>query len=262
MTTAHAPFVTETLTQQDSVVRLTCPEPHIAVVAMEERTHRNTFSAALIQGLTEAFNQIAQSDTRVVVIHGFDNYFCCGGTQDELLTLFRGEATFTDLDFYDLLLRCEVPTIAAMQGHGIGGGLAFGCFADLIILAEEAIYSANFMKYGFTPGMGSTYLLPYKFGNVIGQEMLYSANTYHGGVLKQKGLPLPVLKKAEVIPTAMARAKELAEKPLASLKLLKRHLTQDIRTKLPHIIEQELAMHKITFTQPEVKERVEQLFGR
>ncbi len=243
-------------------VRLQYPQPTIAVVAMEEKEHRNTFAPNLINGLTQAFEHIAQTDARVVVIHGFDNYFCCGGTKEELLTLFRGEATFTELDFHDVLLRCEVPTIAAMQGHAIGGGLAFACHADLMILAEEAIYSANFMKYGFTPGMGSTYLLPKKFGEVIGQEMLYSANTYYGGVLRDKGIPIPVVKKQEVIPTAMKRAQELADKPLASLKLLKKHLTQEIRERLPSIIEQELAMHQLTFAQPAVKERVEQLFGQ
>lgn len=244
------------------VVTLTYPEPTIAVVEMADRAARNTFSHALMEGLMHTFESIQRNnEIKVVVIHGYENYFCCGGTQEELLKIFEGKITFADLSFYRLLLDCEVPTISAMQGHGIGGGLAFGCYADFIIMAEEALYSANFMRYGFTPGMGATYMIPRKFGELLGGEMLYSANNFHGGKLRERGIPATVVRKQEVIPTALRLASDLAEKPRTSLKLLKAHLTQVIKAELPTIIEQELAMHEVSFAQPEVREKIETLFG-
>jgi polyketide biosynthesis enoyl-CoA hydratase PksI len=245
----------------NEVVNLTYPEPGIALVAMEERTYRNTFSRALIAGLLTAFAHIEQNPAvKVVVLHGYDNYFCCGGTKEELLNIYEGNVKFTDLSFYRLLLDCAVPTISAMQGHALGGGLAFGCYADLMVLAEESLYSANFMKYGFTPGMGSTYIIPRKFGELLGGELLFSANNYHGGVLRERGIPAKVVRKRAVIDTALALARDLADKPLVSLKLLKAHLTQGIKADLPAVIEQELAMHEVSFAQPEVRERIETLF--
>lgn len=247
----------------NETVNLTYPEAGIALVVMADRTARNTFSKALVQGLMTTFAQISEDPTvKVVVLHGYDNYFCCGGTQEELIHFYEGKMKFSDLPIYRLLLDCAVPTISAMQGHALGGGLAFGCFADLMVMAEESMYSANFMKYGFTPGMGATYILPYKLGALLGGEMLLSANHYHGGVLRARGIAAKVVKKHEVIPTAMALARDLANKPLVSLKLLKAHLTQQIKRELPAYIEQELAMHAISFAQPEVKERIETLFGR
>ncbi|MEM7346573.1 MAG: polyketide synthase [Chloroflexota bacterium] len=245
------------------VVNLTYPEKNIALIAMEERTYRNTFSKALVQGLMTAFQQISENTAiKVVVLHGYDNYFCCGGTQEELLNIYEGKITFDDLAFYRLLLDCEVPTISAMQGHALGGGLAFGCYADTIVMAEESLYSANFMKYGFTPGMGATYIIPYKFGSLLGHELLFSANNYHGGVLRERGISAKVVKKQAVISSALALARDLADKPLVSLKLLKAHLTDPIKQALPAIIEKELAMHEISFSQPEVRNRIETLFGR
>ncbi len=244
-----------------SVVTWTLEEG-LAVVQLMDRGSRNTFSRALIQGLMETFQAINTcEEVKVVVIHGYDNYFCCGGTKEELLNLQSGTITFADLAFYRLLLDCPMPTIAAMQGHAIGGGLAFGCYADLMVLGEECIYSTNFMKYGFTPGMGATYMLPKKFGETIGHELLYSAETYSGGVLKTKGVPIPIVRKKDVLSLAIQTAKQLADKPRHSLKLLKAHLTQEIQRKLPEIIEQELAMHRETFTHPDVKSRIEALFG-
>lgn len=245
----------------NEVVKLNYPNAFIAEIVMEERAYHNTFSQALIQGLEKAFSSL-QPDTKVVVVHGYDNYFCCGGTQEELMKLTEGKMTFADLSFFRLLLDCELPTISAMQGHALGGGLAFGCYADLIILAEESLYSTNFMKYGFTPGMGSTYIIPKKFGEMLGREMLFSAKSYHGGELKQRGVLVNVVKKENVLSTAFNLAEEIAEKPLISLKILKKHLNEEIRSMLPSIIEKELAMHAVTFVLPEVKERIKKLFGQ
>ncbi len=247
----------------ESVVEMKQVEPGIAVVQMQDKMHRNTFSSDLIDGLNRVFAEIAQdASIKVVVVHGYDNYFCCGGTQDELLSIFSGKLSFDDLAFYRLLLDCEVPTIAAIQGHAIGGGLALACYADLLVMAREAIYSTNFMKYGFTPGMGATYMVPRKFGETIAQELLYTADTYRGGVLEKRGVPIPVLPKAEVIPHAMSLARQLADKPIISLKILKAHLTQPIKKALPDIIKAELRLHEISFAQPEVKQRIEALFGQ
>lgn len=63
-----------------------------------------------------------------------------------------------------------------------------------------------------------------------------------------------------MIDTALALTRDLADKPLVSLKLLKAHLTRSIKAELPAIIEPELAMHEVSFAQPEVRERIETLF--
>ena len=132
---------------------------------------------------------------------------------------------------------------------------------DMLVMAEEAIYSANFMRYGFTPGMGATYILPLKFGEVLGAEMLFSANGYHGGELRERGAGARVVPRDKVVPTAMGLARELADKPRVALIELKKRLARPVREALPRVVEQELAMHKVTFAQPEVRERIETLFG-
>jgi len=237
-------------------------EGSIGIVVLEEREYKNTFSKPFINDLKNTFEAIGRmADISVVVVHGYDNYFCCGATKEELINILGQKVQFTDLDFHDLLLRCAVPVISAMQGHALGGGLVFGCYADIIVMGEECLYSTNFMKYGFTPGMGATYIIPNKFGELLGTEMLLSAKNYYGRELKERGAPVKVVKKAEVIKTAMGIAKELADKPLLSLKVLKKHLTRHICSELPSVIARELEMHKITFAQKEVRQRIESLFG-
>jgi polyketide biosynthesis enoyl-CoA hydratase PksI len=215
----------------------------------------------LIKGLIKAFDSIRlMEDAKVVVVHGYDQYFCTGGTQEELLGFAEGRLRFTDVAFFRLLLDCELPVVAAIQGHCIGGGLAFASFADMIILAEESCVSANFMVYGFTPGMAATYIVPRRFGEVLGNEMLFLGRNYFGRDLKQRGVPFRVLPRRDVIQAAIAMARELADKPLLSLKLLKQRLVEPVRRELPAVVEAELAMHEVSFRQPEVRERILHLY--
>ncbi|WP_242835731.1 polyketide synthase [Ruminiclostridium josui] len=234
----------------------------IVLIKMEDRENKNTFSDELMLGLKEAFESIKNDITcKVVIMTGYDNYFCTGGTKEGLLALNEGKEVFTDKSLYNLPLNCEVPVIAAMQGHGIGGGFALGLFADSVILARESIYSANFMRYGFTPGFGATFILPNKLGSSLAQEMLYSADNYRGAELERRGVPFPVLPRLEVLDHAYNLAKKIAEKPRLSLITLKEHFVAPLRIQLNEIIRQELIMHEKTFRQDEVRQNIIKLFG-
>lgn len=247
----------------DSVVHLHEVEPGIVQITMEDRENKNTFTEALSFGLMKAFKHIDETpEYKVVILTGFDTFFCSGGTQEGLLALSNGEGKFTDFALYSLPLDCKVPVISAMQGHGIGGGFILGMFADFVLLSRESVYTTNFMKYGFTPGFGSTFILREKLGLPLSQEMLMKAANYRGAELQERGIAFPVYPRSEVLEEAYKLARQLAEKPRVSLITLKDHLVADIREKLPEVVEKEVAMHDKTFHQPEVKERIQSLFGR
>jgi polyketide biosynthesis enoyl-CoA hydratase PksI len=236
--------------------------PNVVQVTMQDRVHKNTFSSGLVAGLVEAFARIrAESRYRVVILTGYDTYFCSGGTQEGLLELYEGNRQFTDINIYSAPLDCEIPVISAMQGHGIGGGLVFGLFADFVVLSRESVYTANFMKYGFTPGMGATYLLPKKLGIGMAEEMLLSARNYRGVDLEKRGVPFPVLPRTDVLAYARELALDIAEKPRGSLVVLKSQLVAHMREQLPTVIQQELVMHDKTFHNPEVRYRIQRSFG-
>jgi polyketide biosynthesis enoyl-CoA hydratase PksI len=235
----------------------------VALVEMAEREGRNTFTKPLVAGLATAFQAIAaRADAKVVVVHGYESVFSAGGTLDELIGIADQKQKFDEAGFYRLLLDCPLPVVAAMQGHALGGGLVLGLYADLIVLSTESLYSANFMKYGFTPGMGATFILPHKFGPALGAEMLFTANGYHGGALAARGIGLPVVARAETVATAVKLARDLAEKPAVSLRLLKQALSAPILAALPAVIEREKAMHDVTFAQPDIREQIRARFGQ
>lgn len=242
-------------------IRLEWKNNDVAVVMMEEREARNTFSDAFTSGLRSAFDKIADNkQARAVVLHGYDNYFSCGGTRDQLVRLSESRLAYTDIMDFEMLLRCEIPVVAAMQGHAIGGGFVFGAYADIIILSEHSVYNTNFMHFGFTPGMGATFIIPHRLGRVLGWEMLLTGRNYRGGELRDRGVPLQVTKQSNVVDLALQQAEHLAQKPALSLRLLKRRFVETIESDLATAIESELKMQSLTCTLPEVRDRIEQLY--
>jgi len=247
----------------ESVVALHEIEAGIVQVTMQDRVNKNTFSNELMVGLIRAFESIkADSRCKVVIITGYDSYFASGGTKEGLLDIYEGKMKFTDANIYSLALECKVPVISAMQGHGIGGGFVMGLFSDFVILSRESVYTTNFMRYGFTPGMGATLILSKKLGFSLAEELLLNAGNYRGAELEKRGVPFPVLPRVEVLNYAVELARQIAEKPRLSLIILKDHLVGPLREKLPEIIKQEVEMHEKTFHQPEVKDRIVALFGK
>lgn len=241
---------------------------NIAVIKMEDGEGKNTFTHKFVEEMLEVFQYIeSSSDIKVVILTGYDTYFSCGAPKGFLLALQQSNSidgdkklNFNESGLNKLLLECKVPVISAMQGHAVGGGLVFGSYADIIILSEESIYTTNFMKYGFTPGMGATFIIPYKYGNIMASEMLFTACSYNGLELKQRGINAKVVKRKDVFSTALLLAREIAEKPIESLILLKDRFRDEIAADVEHAIACELKMHEKTFAQAEVRNKILSLY--
>lgn len=250
----------------NSVVELKEIKPGIALIKMQDRENKNTFTNELLLGIREAFAEVDKnSKYKVMVITGYDNYFATGGTKDALLAIQEGNANFDKIspgttNIYSLPLDCRIPVIAAVQGHAIGGGLAFAMFSDFVIFSKESVYTANFMNFGFTPGFGSTYIFPAKFGIALAEDILMSARTFRGEELKKRGIPFEVYPRKEVLNQALELAEIIAEKPRISLVSLKDQLVNEHRKKISEVVKQEIKMHDITFHRPEVKEKIEKLY--
>ena len=245
-------------------VSLRLIDEHIALLTMEDRANKNMFTQRIVEKLDAAFSQICSHDQiKAIIVTGYDNVFSMGGTREGLITISEKKAQFTDMPFlYKGFLECEIPVIAAIQGHASGGGLLFGLYADIVVMSEDGIYSSNFMKFGFTPGMGATFILKDKLGQNLATEMMLTAGSFLGKELKERGASVIFKKNSDVLRCAIELAKSLAEKPLHSLKTLKKELASRILHQLPDVIHSELSMHRETFSNPEVQDRLRYYFPK
>ncbi|MCW5321949.1 SDR family NAD(P)-dependent oxidoreductase [Verminephrobacter aporrectodeae subsp. tuberculatae] len=217
----------------------------VALVRMQAVADNNMFTQALLDGLAAAFGAIeADPAVRAVVLTGTDKVFSMGGTPSALERLARKEGSFTDVPFlYEGLPRCRVPVIAALRGHAAGGGLTFGLHADHVVLDRDGTYSANFVKFGFTPGLGATYALERRFGAALAAEMCMTAAAYAGRDLDALGVALRFADGPQVLQSALRIADAIAEQSAPVVNALKRELAERTGADLAKVIAREAAMH-------------------
>lgn len=194
----------------------------------------------------------AEPDLQALVLLGGETWFSKGASRESLLAPGGASALAPAYSALPrMLLTFPVPVVAAMRGHAVGGGLVLGLWCDAFVLAEESLYGANFMALGFTPGMGATAVVPEIFGAALGRELL------HGGALK-KGRELwpRAVPKAQVEETALSTARDFAQAPRTALLLLKQALSRPRLESLDRALDEERAMHRILFQDPQTRERI------
>ena len=98
------------------------------------------------------------------------------------------------------LLDIDVPVIAALNGHTVGGGFGLSLVCDIRIGALDAKYGANFVKLGLAPGMSISYLLPRLVGMARANELLLTGRLVDGREAESLGILNRAVPAAEVLP--------------------------------------------------------------
>ena len=240
-------------------VRLEVDDRGVATITMGDVTGRNGMSALFVHELSEALHALAAcADARVAVLLGLPDVFSSGASRDMLEAILDGKVAPSEIVLPKDVLDLPIPVIAAMEGHAVGGGLALGICADIILIARESSYGCNFMNLGFTPGMGITRLLEHVLSPAIAHEMMYTGQFFHGTHFEGRSGFNYILPRAQVRPKAMDLAARIAEKPRIAVEALKRVLASDKRQAFEASRTTEVMLHAITFAGPDVRRLIEE----
>ncbi|MGH3431271.1 MAG: enoyl-CoA hydratase-related protein [Thermocrispum sp.] len=226
-------------------------------IATDESPHAGDRALAALRDAVADVE--ADPDVRALVLEGGERHFCSGATRETLLGDDAPAAIARLMNgFPRLLLSLRIPTLAMMRGHALGGGLMFGLWCDIAVLAEESLYGANFLSLGFTPGMGSTVLLEEALGAPLAREMLLTGRMVKGREIRSAGAPLSyaVLPRREVSAHTYALARETALASPAAMGLLRSHIAGRRRARLDQALAAELAMHTTVFARPETRKHI------
>ena len=193
---------------------------HIATITLNRPDNRNSMTPDVLVGLSEAVAKVrSDSNVRCVVVTGRGKSFCAGADFKSQRTasddssgtyVAPHERAFATYGHFLSLLEIEVPTVAAMQGHAIGGGLGLAVVCDLRVANRDARYGANFVRLGLHPGMATTYLLPRLMGVPRATELLLTGRIISGAEAAEMGLVHYAVDAAEVLSRANELALEIA----------------------------------------------------
>ncbi|MBS0545361.1 MAG: enoyl-CoA hydratase/isomerase family protein [Proteobacteria bacterium] len=186
----------------------------VATVTLDNPAKLNAINAAMWRELRAAMARIAADDgVRCVILRGAgEDAFAAGGDIEEFLTV---RATVDDAlhyhdelvaDALDAIRACAVPTIAAIRGACIGGGLEIAGCCDIRIAGESARFGAPINRLGFSMYPGEMAGLLALVGPAAVLEILLEGRILGAREALQKGLLTRVVDDEKVFDEVAACA--------------------------------------------------------
>jgi enoyl-CoA hydratase/carnithine racemase len=187
---------------------------------------------ALADGVLEALGAAAGSlaaddDVRAVVLTGAGSRsFLAGADLEELERSLGDEAAMeghVELTgrVFGALQRLEVPVVAAVGGHAVGGGLEVALICDLIVAEPRAKLGLPEVTLGLIPGAGGTQRLPRRVGASAATRMLLTGELVDAAAARELGLVDVLAAEGEALAEAVALARRFATLPARALRAAK-----------------------------------------
>jgi enoyl-CoA hydratase / 3-hydroxyacyl-CoA dehydrogenase len=195
-------------------------EGRIATILFDRPAALNALNAKVLLDLEQCLDAIAaRKGVRAVIVTGEGRAFIAGADIPTMQAMDAAEAAaYTALGHRVLgrLSDLPMPTIMALNGHTLGGGLELALCGDLLLASDKATLGLPEVGLGIHPGFGGTQRLPRRIGMAAAKEMVLTGRTWSPAEALAKGLVNEVLPHAELQARALALARLIASKaPLA-----------------------------------------------
>jgi enoyl-CoA hydratase len=185
----------------------------LALITINRPDKHNAISLATLAELQRAVAVAAADErVRVIAITGAgDKSFASGSDLTEVLHRDLQKALEPIVQgLAEQLERTPKPTIAAINGICMGGGLEVALGCDLRVAVSTATFATPEGKLGIIPGGGATARLPRIVGRGWGMEMLLMGEPIDAQRALQIGLVTRVVERDELLPEVRRMAKHLA----------------------------------------------------
>lgn len=191
----------------------------VLLLTLNRPERRNAFNDLQYDDLRGALAEAQQDEgVRVVVITGAGVAFSAGQDIDEM----GSGRSFTP--FVDQLSVFDKPLMAAVNGVAVGIGLTLLPHCDIVYVGESARLRAPFTALGLVCEAGSSLLLPLVVGPQRAAELLLTARWIDAEQAVALGLATRVFPDEELLPAALATARDIAAQPPAAVQQTKRLL--------------------------------------
>jgi len=197
-------------------------QDEFAVITLDRQEALNALSSAVLRELAQAFDQVAASDARALIVTGAGTKaFCAGADIKELvgrsLTEQRRDAAFGQA----VLARLDslpMPSVAAINGYAFGGGLELALACTFRIAVSTAKMGLPEIKLGLIPGYGGTQRLPRAVGEARALEMILCGRTVDAEEALRIGL-IHRIADGDPVQAAIAYARGFSGYGLPALRL-------------------------------------------
>lgn len=246
----------ERMTQGDDAVLFEVDDDGVATITLNRPEKLNACSGALLEGLADCYRRCDEDDAiRAVVVTGAGRAFCAGADMSDAARTFdvSNKGGFEEGGFDDFSAAgCAVPAfrvrklvVAAVNGHAIGLGMTLAMQCDVRIFAREGKYGIVQVRRGVMGDAYSHWTMVRLVGLARAAEIMLTGRTFTGDEIAELGVASRVLPADEVLPAALAIARDTAihAAPL-SVAVSKKLLWESFELDADEVEAKETALHR------------------
>ena len=238
----------------------------VAAVTLNRPERKNPLTFESYRELTDFFRACAfDDDVKAVVVTGAGGNFSSGGDVFEIIGPLvkmdtKGLTAFTRMtgDLVKAMRACPQPIVAAVEGICAGAGAIVAMASDIRLAAAGTKVAFLFNKVGLAGcDMGACAILPRIIGQSRASELLYTGRFMSADEGERWGFFSRVVVPTEVLPQALALAREIADGPTFANTMTKRMLAMEWAMSVEEAIEAEAVAQALCMTTEDFKRAFE-----
>jgi enoyl-CoA hydratase/carnithine racemase len=205
----------------------------ILTITLNRPDKLNAFNPIMQKELIDAFDRAdGDDDVRAIIVTGAGRAFCAGADlssgadtfdrdakRGPVKRLADGKVDYSDPNVRDgggqvtlRIFKCLKPVIAAVNGPAVGIGVTMQLAMDIRIASEAARFGFVFSQRGIVPEAASSWFLPRLVGISQALEWCYTGRVFPAQEALAGRLVSRVVPPDQLLPTAQALAREIADK--------------------------------------------------
>ena len=219
-------------------------ESGVATIGLE-RPPMNALNAQVQREIREAAEAVSRdASIGATIVYGGQKVFAAGADIAEMSTMTYPQMAAASHELrqaFNAVAAIPHPTIAAITGYALGGGLELAMCCDFRVVGDNAKVGQPEIALGIIPGAGGTQRLPRLVGPARAKEMIFSGRFVSAQEAESIGLVDRVVPPDDVYESAMQWARSLASGARIALRAAKAAVDYGIEVDLQTGLEIERA---------------------
>ncbi len=208
-------------------------DDRIATVTIDRPEVRNAMDISTRRELRTAFDALREEPARVVVLRGAgEESFIAGADIETLAEMDLGDAmtyaTRHAQGLYTHIAAFPAPTIAAIDGYCLGGGLELALACDIRVATPDAQFGLPEVTLGVLPGGGGTQRLQAIVGAGLARELIFTGSLIDAATAEHERLINDVYEPDEFDGAVRALAEEIATNAPIAVRLAKEAMNRGL----------------------------------
>jgi 2-(1,2-epoxy-1,2-dihydrophenyl)acetyl-CoA isomerase len=233
-------------------------------IRLDRPERKNALDVGAIGRIVGALEAAATDESlRAVVLRGAGDDFCAGadwvatnagGGERPRTGSIQRRTPLQAHRLIQLLVEVQLPVVCAVRGWAAGLGCQIALAADFTVAAESSCFWEPFLRRGFSPDSGATWLVPRLVGVARAKELLLLGRELSGAEAAEWGLVHRAVADDQLDGVVDDLVSELAGAPTVALGLTKRAIHRALESSLAEAMEAEANALELSSRSADFKE--------